>query len=167
MLELVDNLVLEASALRVPVRVRPLAPNIFFLYKMPRILFTWEFGAGFGHLTRDLPLARVCRDAGHDVVFVVSNLRTAAKLLYKEGFSLFQAPLLRPENRQRPLPINYADMLMYEGFDDTMALDGALSSWCALFELVRPDLIVYNHAPTALLAARAIKIPVITREITP
>ena len=45
---------------------------------MTRILFAWELGANLGHLTRDLPLARACRDAGLEVIFAVPNLRAAA-----------------------------------------------------------------------------------------
>lgn len=34
-----------------------------------------------------------------------------------------------------------------------------VGAWRALFELLRPDLILYNHAPTALLATRGMSIP--------
>lgn len=128
---------------------------------MSKILFAWEFGANLGHLTRDLPLARACRDAGHEVLFAASDLRTAAALLYAERFRLLQAPLLRPIAKRPAHPVNYADMLLHAGYDDGAALAGALGGWRSLMELVRPALVVYNHAPTALLAARMAQCPVL------
>lgn len=123
------------------------------------ILFAWEMGANLGHLTRDLPLARACREAGHEVIFAVANLRIADSLLRAERFTLVQAPLLRPSRKRSTPPLNYADMLLHQGYDDPDALAGALAGWCGLFELVRPALLVYNHAPTALLAARMTRLP--------
>jgi len=99
------------------------------------------------------------RDAGHEVVFAAANLRTATALLHQERFTLIQAPLLRPALKRQAAPVNYAGMLLYEGYDDTAALTGALSGWRALFGLLHPALLVYNHAPTALLAARMAQLP--------
>ena len=127
---------------------------------MVRILFAWELGNNLGHLARDLPLARACRQAGYEVVMAVPNLHGAAAFLAGEDFTLVQAPVLRP-SRRRPLPpVNYADMLLHEGYDDEGALEGALRGWEGLFALAKPRLMVYNHAPTALLAARAARLPV-------
>src|SRR5574337_1775814 len=102
---------------------------------LSKILFAWEFGANLGHLTRDLPLARACRDAGHDIVFAASDLRTAAALLHAERFTLLQAPLLRPIAKRPAPPVNYADMLLHAGYDDGAALAGALGGWRSLMEL--------------------------------
>lgn len=128
---------------------------------MTRILFAWELGANLGHLTRDLPLARACRDAGLEVIFAVPNLRAAADLLRDEEFTMVQAPLLRSPIKRVSPPVNYADMLLHEGYDDAEALTGALNGWRGLIELARPALLVYNHAPTALIAARRMDLPVL------
>jgi UDP:flavonoid glycosyltransferase YjiC (YdhE family) len=124
-----------------------------------RVLFAWEFGGGLGHLTRDFPLARICREHGFEVVMAVRDLGTARQALSGEGFTLLQAPVLRPSRMRRPLPINYPDMLLGEGYEDEAALAGALGGWEGIIELARPCCLVFDHAPTALLAARAAGVP--------
>jgi len=128
---------------------------------MPCILFAWEMGANWGHITRDLPLARLCRDAGFEVVMAVPDLRMAASILRKEGFNLVASPSLRSLIKRTTGPINYADMLMHEGWDDADALEGAVSGWQGLIRLSKARAMVFNHAPAALMAARLEKIPVL------
>lgn len=128
---------------------------------MSHILFAWELGANWGHLTRDLPLARACRDAGHRVVMAVPHLRVAASFLQDEGFLVVQAPTLKSAIPRPAPPLNYADMLLHEGYDDVEFLKGAVMAWEGLLKLVNPSVMVYNHAPTALIAARKLQIPVL------
>jgi hypothetical protein len=127
---------------------------------LSNILFTWELGANLGHLTRDLPLARYCRGAGHKVAWVVNNLDASTRLLSKEGFTLLQAPKLQPVGKLPP-PINFAAMLLSEGYVGSSALATAVQSWLDLIAVVKPDVLVYNHAPTALLAAQIGGLPVL------
>ena len=118
-------------------------------------------GANLGHLTRDLPLARDCRAAGCDVFFAAHDLRTAAPLLEVERFPLLPAPRpQRPAVRRAP-PVNFADMLMHEGYGQPDALAAVLDAWKGLLQVVRPSVLVYNHSPAALLAARVARLPVL------
>jgi len=98
---------------------------------MARVLIAWEFGRNLGHIARDLPLARACRDAGHEVVWAVRDLRGAARELAGEGFALLQAPLLRSGQVNAP-PINFADMLLREGAYNAINLDGGGSTTLAM-----------------------------------
>jgi UDP:flavonoid glycosyltransferase YjiC (YdhE family) len=123
-----------------------------------RVLIAWEFGRNLGHIARDLPLARACRDAGHEVVWAVRDLRGAARELAGEGFSLLQAPLLR-SGQVNAAPINFADMLLREGYEDSAGLLGVLQGWHALMRLTSVSAVVYDYAPTALLAAHALGLP--------
>ena len=127
---------------------------------MSTIFFAWELGANLGHLTRDLPIARACRDAGHQVVMAVPNLRQGAAVLKGEGFILVQSPVLHSVIPRTVPPIHYADMLMHEGYDDLDFLYGAVTAWEGLLRLIQPAVMVYNHAPTALIAARRLAVPV-------
>lgn len=45
---------------------------------MSRILFVWELGAHFGHLSRDIPVAQRLCEEGHQVRFAVRDTRAAA-----------------------------------------------------------------------------------------
>ena len=125
---------------------------------MARILIGWEFGRNLGHIARDLPLARACRDAGHEVVWAVPDLRAAAAQLEGEGFLLLQTPLVRATPNQSP-PISFSDMLLREGYADAAGLLGSLHGWVSLVRLAAPAVIVHDYAPTALLAARVTGVP--------
>ena len=125
---------------------------------MARVLIAWEFGRNLGHIARDLPLARACRDAGHEVIWAVRDLRGAARELAGEGFALLQAPLLRSGQVNAP-PINFADMLLREGYEDAAGLLPVLQAWHALMRLTSVSAVVHDYAPTALLAARALGLP--------
>lgn len=126
---------------------------------MSKFLFAWELGANYGHLARDLPVAERLRAAGHAVSFAVSDTRTAVELLAPRQFPFFQAPLsLRPARLANP-PANYAELLLAENWGDRTSLLGRVDAWHSLIALIRPDMIVADHAPTALLAARCSDTP--------
>ncbi|MCX7168728.1 MAG: UDP-glucuronosyltransferase, partial [Proteobacteria bacterium] len=126
---------------------------------MSRYLFAWELGANYGHLARDLPVAERLRAAGHAVSFAVSDTRTAAELLTPRRLPFVQAPLaLRPARLANP-PVNYAELLLAENWGDRTSLLGRVKAWQTLIALIRPSMIVADHAPTALLAARCCGTP--------
>jgi UDP:flavonoid glycosyltransferase YjiC (YdhE family) len=71
-----------------------------------------------------------------------------------------QAPLLRSTAPGLPRePASYPEMLFHFGFAEPDALAGAARAWRVLYRALTPDLIVLDHAPTALLAARGAGIP--------
>ena len=127
---------------------------------MSRILFAWELGANLGHLTRDLPVAERLRALGQDILFVVKDVAMAEQLLSTRGFSFVQAPVA-PLPQKRNAPANYSEMLMAAGYGESSSLSGRVQAWTSLFKLHRSDVVVINHAPTALLAARATGLPAV------
>ncbi|NIL96492.1 MAG: hypothetical protein GTO62_04945, partial [Planctomycetales bacterium] len=58
-----------------------------------------------------------------------------------------------PRNRIDP-PRTFAHIMHNSGFGDFDELKAMTDAWRNLYDYVRPDLIVFNHSPTALLAAR-------------
>lgn len=127
---------------------------------MSRILFAWELGANFGHLARDIPVAEQLRARGHDVLFAVKDVGVAEQLLRPKSFSFVQAPVA-PHLPQRGAPANYSEMLIAAGYDDLSSLSGRVRAWSALFKLHGSHVVVIDHAPTALLAARAVGLPAV------
>ena len=126
---------------------------------MSRVLFAWELGANYGHLARDIPIAERLRQTGHDVLFVVRDTRVAAELLGPQGFTFLVAPRpLHPARLAFP-PGNYAELLLAEGYGDSVQLLGLVEAWSEALRLYRPQLLVADHAPTALLAALLMEIP--------
>lgn len=121
---------------------------------MARVLFAWELGAGYGHLSRLLPVALALRERGHDPVFAVRDLMGAEALLTPHGITAFQAPLWLGKLTNLPAAIHYAELLMRFGFLHPTALTGICRAWRNLVQLLDPTLLVLDHAPTALLATR-------------
>jgi UDP:flavonoid glycosyltransferase YjiC (YdhE family) len=123
---------------------------------MARILFAWELGSGLGHLDRMLITARALHARGHELRFVLRDLSRAHLRLGPEGFSYGQAPVWLPVLGKPPRLNNFSTVLAAAGWLDPQGLAGLLSGWKQLLELHQPDLLVCDHAPTAVLAARGL-----------
>ena len=123
---------------------------------MARIIYAWEWGGGLGHLTLARPIAIALREQGHDVSFIVPDLFNAIRILGPHGFDLYQAPIWRRALADRFPPTSYAEMLLAHGFGEPAQLFGMVKAWREILLLLNPDLIIFDHAPTALLASRAI-----------
>lgn len=124
--------------------------------KMANILFAWELGGAYGHLGRMLPVAKALRERGHAVSFALRELTEAQRLLGPTGFKWYQAPLWTGRVTGLPPALNHAELLMKFGFLNARALLGVCRAWRNLFELLAPDLVVFDYAPTALLASRGL-----------
>jgi UDP:flavonoid glycosyltransferase YjiC (YdhE family) len=124
---------------------------------MSRILCVWEMGADFGHMSKFLPLALKLRERGHEVVFALRDLSNAEAILGRHGFPLLQAPIWTAPVPGLPKPpLNYTEILCRFGFLNKSGLTGMLKGWRELYALVKPDLILADHSPTALLASRGL-----------
>lgn len=121
---------------------------------MKRILFTWELGAGLGHI---VPIKQRCALLQeHELYVALRDLRHAAEVFKDTNATLLAAPFLQsPVDRPVEETLCYAELLHNIGFADARLLGGLVSAWCALFDLIRPDVVVFDHSPSALLAAKA------------
>lgn len=128
---------------------------------MSRILIAWELGANFGHLVRLLPIAEQLRRLGHELLFAVRDTEVAAALLGPGGFIFTQAPFWHGRACLSAAPINYAELLIAEGYCRRDGLTGMLRSWLSLIQVFQADIVIADHSPTALLAARIAKIPAV------
>ncbi|QJC23822.1 glycosyltransferase family 1 protein (plasmid) [Ralstonia solanacearum] len=128
---------------------------------MSRILFAWELGANLGHLARDLPVARRLREQGHDVAFAVKDVRVAEQILSPARLPFVQAPVFMPGAPSRQAPASYSEILIGAGYGDVAGLSARVHAWTALFAMHGTQTLVVNHAPTALLAARAMGLPAV------
>lgn len=126
---------------------------------MANVLCTWELGAGLGHLDRLGIVSRELARRGHAVIAAVRDLQRAASRLQGSASRILQAPIRLPRTLRVPFLGNYASVLAAAGWLDAQGLAGQLSAWKALFELLEPDLVLADHSPTAVLAARSIGLP--------
>lgn len=126
---------------------------------MSRVLFCWELGRGGGHLTLLRTLGRALRDAGHTPLFAVRHPATADAWLTPDGFDFWQAPVALDQPRPQQPATSHAEILLNIGFRDPAALLGRVRAWRNLYAALRADVLVAEHAPTALLAARGLNLP--------
>lgn len=127
---------------------------------MSRILYTWELGDGYGHTNCVLPLARELSRRGHQITFALKDLSHAQVLLGNTPFSYVQSPLWLPLATGLPSPpLSYSEILHRFGYLDPQGLGSMVRAWRQLYQLVQPDLLIADHAPTALLAASGLGVP--------
>lgn len=120
---------------------------------VPRLIFAWELGGGQGHIRAFLPVAERLRDAGVDVVCATRDL-VAAKPFFDAGFTTIPAPRVLYQLVPGLQAFSYAEILVRAGFGRAECLDALIGSWGALYRHLKPDLVVSDFAPGALLAAR-------------
>src|SRR5687768_1699763 len=129
---------------------------------MPTILFAWQLGSGFGHLAQMLPLATDLAAQGHRVYLAARNLRRAATLYGDAGVHFLQAPIPIEPVKLHKKPYCYAHLLAANGFGDDHQLFSLAAAWRNLFKLTTPDLVIVDHSPAALLAARGLDLRIAT-----
>ena len=121
---------------------------------MARVLFVWELGGGLGHTLVNLGLAERLRDAGHQVIFAIRDLAQAEGVIGRAGFHYLQAPVrLRAVTDPVSPAVTYPQILHNIGFSDPEGLLSQVKAWRLLYAIVRPAMVVFDHSPTALLAA--------------
>jgi UDP:flavonoid glycosyltransferase YjiC (YdhE family) len=125
-----------------------------------RALCAWEYGGDLGHIQRLTALAVALRDAGHEPALAFSNLQHAGATA--RGFRCYAAPLIAGVERPDLEPASLARVLLDLGFHDAGGIESSIRAWLSLFELEKPDVIVADYAPVALLAARVAGIPAVT-----
>lgn len=120
---------------------------------MARILMAWELGAGYGHLAPLLSLARPLLRAGHQVAFAVRDVVGAEAVLGGSGIPWYPAPANFSPSGEVTLH-SYPQILLSTAFSDAAELRARTRAWQSLYASLEPDLLICDHAPTALLAAR-------------
>jgi len=123
--------------------------------KQRTILFAWELGGGLGHLLRFRRIAERLAAAGHRVLVVLRDLSQAHRLFPAPGIELLQAPIKTGPSPERfALPSTFAHVLFNMAFGNVDELCALVRAWRTLVQWAEPDLIVFDHSPTALLATR-------------
>jgi hypothetical protein len=119
-----------------------------------RALFVWEQGAGLGHLSQlRLPIEAALAQ-GYAVFLAVRELPGVREVLAGLPMTVLQAPF---KQGVKPAPqssfLSYTHLMGRQCFDSPDELEMYVLAWRALFALVRPDICLFEHSPTALIAA--------------
>lgn len=127
---------------------------------MSRFLLAWELGGGLGHATPLAQIAAPLLAAGHEVHCALRDLSVVGLVFGDLGthprLHCWQAPVWHATLAGLPPPASYAELLFHAGYLDAGRLRGLVQAWRTLLEAVRPQLLLADHAPTALLASRGL-----------
>lgn len=126
---------------------------------MRTILFCWELGEDFGHLGKILALAQEFSQESIQFYIAAKDLSAASKIDWPSYVKFIQAPIWLRSNPLALKAASFAEILFYKGYDSYQNLKLLTDSWLTIFELVSPDIILFDHSPSALLAASGLKIP--------
>ena len=121
---------------------------------MARILLTWELGGALGHLMSLRPLAATFLARGHEVFLAVRDLSRTRTVFAGLNVRLLPAPSNHRRTQVIQPVVTYADLLLNIGFANDDALASHVEAWQTIFDLVKPDLLVCDHSPTALFSGR-------------
>ncbi len=124
---------------------------------MGRIVFAWEFGGGLGHIQYDLPLAKELQVRGHEVICIMKHVIDAGRILGQHGIKVIQAPVWQVKVKKLENTYNFAETLFNQGYLVEDGLSCMTKAWRNLFDFINPDLLIADHAPTALIAARGLE----------
>jgi len=123
---------------------------------MAKIDFAWELGAGTGHVTTLLPIAKAMKARGHEARFFLRELSAGADLEGASGIPREGAPIWSgPPTCQNPL--NLGEILLNFGYHDPPQHKALIDAWRE--RLRGSDAVVANVAPAAHLAALTLGLP--------
>ena len=124
---------------------------------MAKILITWELGGGSGHLVPLRPIVQSLCGHGHAVVAALRDVARAGGVFAGLPVQFLQAPFrISPVRDEIKPPFTFAHILHNCGFADDLELTALARAWRGLLDFVKPDLMICDHSPTALLAARGL-----------
>ncbi|MFT5481944.1 MAG: rhamnosyltransferase subunit B [Halieaceae bacterium] len=132
--------------------------------KLATILLANAWGAGQSHARSMRLLAESLRKKGHKPVLVVPNYFTAYPALADTDLPVLSVPRYSVAHQPSKPMRNYSDLLAKKGFADPIALGPTLMSCQGLLDVVKPDLLIVDHAPTIHLAAFG-EIPVVVNGV--
>jgi hypothetical protein len=123
---------------------------------MARVLCVWEQGSNLGHLSHLRAPMEVAQALGHEVTLVVRELHRIPEVMSGLRFGLMQAPFKQSVAIVPAADIQcYAQLLGVQCFSSAQELLLYVRAWRAIFDAQRPDIVFFDHSPTALVAAWA------------
>lgn len=128
---------------------------------MHNIILIWEMGAELGHITRLKELAEKLCQKGHNVTFILNtpSLISALPPHYPTTpFNVIQAPAkwTKKSLKLSRKPANFSEILIANGYHKTQELTDQIQEWQQLLTSLNADLIIFDYAPTAILASRGL-----------
>lgn len=122
---------------------------------MATVLCVWEQGGNLGHLSNlRLPI-EIALQLGHRVVLAARELHRVPEALAGLHIELLPAPFKQNvQPADQSAFFSFTHILARQCFSSVAELEMYLRAWLCIFDLVKPDLVLYEHSPTALVASR-------------
>ena len=121
---------------------------------MATVLCVWELGTDLGHLSNLRLAIEVALKGGHKVVLAARELHRARDVLGEMPITYLQAPFKQFAVRGgQDNYLSYSHLIGQQCFSNAEELRMYLAAWRGLFQLIRPDVVLFEHSPTALIAA--------------
>jgi hypothetical protein len=117
------------------------------------ILLAWELGEGLGHLPPLKAIAQAAKAEGARPVFALRDAVLTREALAEIDAQILPAPFWPTPSLPPTTSGTYADVLIGNGFSSAANVRALVGAWAQVVDLVKPDLIVCEHAPGAALAA--------------
>ncbi len=124
------------------------------------LLGTWELGFGYGHIAHLAPLAQALKARGHRMAVAARNPATARAAPGEPFAEILQPPGYRPAKAERTPTLTYGQVVADGGMTDLPAATQLVRAWLTLFERVKPEAVIAEHAPLSVLAAHVARLPV-------
>ena len=126
---------------------------------MGKILCCWELGEDYGHIGQFFPVIKALAARGHEVYFAAKDLSKIGDFAWPSGITFLQAPVWLEKSKKPVRAECYAEIIQAKGYDSAAHLKNLVTAWQFLLGAVEPDVLIFDHAPSALLASRGLKIP--------
>jgi UDP:flavonoid glycosyltransferase YjiC (YdhE family) len=123
---------------------------------MASIVFAWELGGHTGHVTTLLPIARALQSRGHEVRFLLRELKSGADLEGAAEIPRAAAPIWVGPGSY-PNPLNFGQILHNFGYQYPGSVRQLIDAWRE--RLAGADAVVANVAPAAHIAVLTLGIP--------
>lgn len=133
-----------------------LRAGFFFSSHMATVTFAWELGGGTGHVATLMAIARGMQARGHEVNFLLRELKSGADLAGASEIPRAAAPIwVGPARYANPL--NFGQILQNFGYDQPVAVRQLIDAWRE--RLAGAQAVVANVSPAAHIAARTLGMP--------
>jgi hypothetical protein len=116
-------------------------------------LLVWEIGEGLGHLPTLKAIAAGLQAQGWHAVFALRDVDGTRASLASLDARILQAPHFPNAVAVKNPSFTYADIMAANGFGSASDLRKLIEAWDKIFDDVKPDLLIAEHSPSALISA--------------
>lgn len=122
-----------------------------------KILYCWELGMGFGHVTRMDQIANRQEFSDCKFSYALRDVNKSHVIKTCDDDNLFQAPRVNLPFKE--MSANFSHLMRRCGWDTPESAIQLVSAWRNLIKSVDPDVVLLDHSPGASAAAYTLGLP--------